>query len=446
MTRPLVPSTSLALFVLSALLACAEPSSPADTDAVTSDASSDGGGAPTTTASGTQGSTDPAGTDATLTGADTQAPGSSDGTDAGDTSGPGVDDTGEPPPPPSCYRGEGNPAITALASGTWLEVEGTVWLDHCACEDGFPEACGNGYCAGEFAYSGAAMSVCHDAVVMWGGGHNDYWGNEVYWLPLDTMQWERLTDPSDPGNGCTETYADGTPASRHTYDGLAFIDHAGRLFANGGAIACGEGGAGDGSLWTFDVGTRTWHDMDPTPTNFDSLDEIAGYFPFNFAADYDPNSGLVYLEANWGLYAYDFDANEITFVTNTTPDQGGVWSERTAVVVPDRRLMLSIGGGAVRAYDLEAGTLEVWQTTGPDAIVTGDAPGLAYDPSHDQVVGWSHGDVFRLDLDARTWAADGAPSPVGGAFDVYGRFAYSAVHDAFVAVADPEQNVAIYRN
>lgn len=373
---------------------------------------------------------------------------SSDSSGEPGTDGPGTDsglDTGDPPPPPDCYDGDGNPMITALAPGDWLAPSGTQWIDHCACEDGFPEACGPGYCAGEFAYSGGAFSSCYDAMIVWGGGHNDYWGNEVYWFKLETMQWERLTDPSPTAN-CVEVYPDGNPSSRHTYESLAVIDHAGRLFAAGGAIACDEGGSGDGSVWTFDLGTRTWHDMEPTLTNFDDIDEIAGSFPYNYASAYDPSTGLVYLEANHSVYAYDYDANTITWITSTDPADGGVWIERTAEIIPDRHLLISIGEGTIRAYDLSTGTLELWTTTGPSDIVDADAPGLAYDPSHGVLVGWENGDVFRLDLDTREWSADDRPWPVGGTWDVFGRFAYSAVHDAFVAIPDPEADVGIYKN
>ena len=438
MTKPSLP------LLLCSLVACGSPAAGDDDDhgSTTGDTASSttvadaSDSMPSTTMSASSTRADESGSESPATSA----------SDDGDTSTSDTGlDSGEPPPPPDCYEGDGNPTITALAPGEWLSPSGTEWIDHCACEDGFPDACGPGYCAGEFAYSGGTFSSCYDAMIVWGGGHNDYWGNEVYWFRLDTLQWERLTDPSPTAN-CVETYPDGNPSSRHTYESLAVIDHVGRLFATGGAIACDAGGSGDGTIWTFDLATRTWQDMQPTLTNFDDLAEIAAAFPFNYASAYDPSTGLVYLEANNSLYAYDYDMNTLSEICPTDPGDGGVWVERTAEVIPDRQLMISIGEGTVRAYDLSTGTLELWTTTGPSDIVDADGPGLAYDPSHDVLVGWENGDVFRLDLDTREWTADDSPWPVGGTYDVFGRFAYSPVHDAFVAIPDPEAGVGIYRN
>ena len=35
-------------------------------------------------------------------------------------------------------------------------------------------------------------------MVVWGGGHNDYGGNELYAFNLKTLAWEQLTTPSRP--------------------------------------------------------------------------------------------------------------------------------------------------------------------------------------------------------------------------------------------------------
>ncbi len=72
------------------------------------------------------------------------------------------------------------------------------------------------------AWSGAALDTNADRLLVWGGGHADYSGNEVYAFDLRTLRWTRLTEPSavDRSRG---HYADGNPRSRHTYDYIEFV-------------------------------------------------------------------------------------------------------------------------------------------------------------------------------------------------------------------------------
>src|SRR5688500_2675426 len=51
------------------------------------------------------------------------------------------------------------------------------------------------------AWSGGIYDTDRERLVVWGGGHNDYAGNEVYAFgPLNAAapKWQRLTDPSVP--------------------------------------------------------------------------------------------------------------------------------------------------------------------------------------------------------------------------------------------------------
>ena len=102
------------------------------------------------------------------------------------------------------------------------------------------------------AWNSAAFDTTRNRLVLWGGGHGDYLGNELYALELDTLSVRRLTDPALPlaDMSCPEALANGRqPNSRHTYDGLAYIEHADRLFAFGGSRSpCGFMSNG---TWTF---------------------------------------------------------------------------------------------------------------------------------------------------------------------------------------------------
>jgi hypothetical protein len=67
------------------------------------------------------------------------------------------------------------------------------------------------------AWGGAAADTLRNRLIVWGGGHSDYSGNEVYDLDLNTLTVNRLTDPSLPvASDCVESLNGTTPNSRHT--------------------------------------------------------------------------------------------------------------------------------------------------------------------------------------------------------------------------------------
>src|SRR6267142_6178478 len=71
------------------------------------------------------------------------------------------------------------------------------------------------------AWSGGIYDSDRDQFIIWGGGHTDYAGNEVYAFgPVTGLlpQWRRLTDPSAPAADNTPYAPDGRPVSRHTYN------------------------------------------------------------------------------------------------------------------------------------------------------------------------------------------------------------------------------------
>jgi len=76
------------------------------------------------------------------------------------------------------------------------------------------------------------------SMVIFGGGHNDYFGSDVHAFDLATREWQRISDgyvtgsPEDYGAGavyaCGE-YPDGSPLPPHTY-GYVQYDEAGNDF------------------------------------------------------------------------------------------------------------------------------------------------------------------------------------------------------------------------
>jgi hypothetical protein len=98
-----------------------------------------------------------------------------------------------------------------------------------------------------------------DAMLVWGGGHSDYAGNEVYAFDLRTQRWQRLTEPSVADRARAPTYPDGQPRARHTYNYLEYVPALERLLCFG-ASGPWPGGGGEFSreVLEFDVGERRW--------------------------------------------------------------------------------------------------------------------------------------------------------------------------------------------
>ena len=144
-------------------------------------------------------------------------------------------------------------------------------------------------------------------MIIWGGGHTDYNGNELYALDLNNLTLARLNNPSPPANGCVATGPDGNPNARHTYGGLAYITYTDKLFAFNGSLACSTGaGAAPPDSWTNDLATLQW-----TKQNYAGISpgSAAPGTEFGDTADYDPNSQLVFATDPTGIFSYNYATN-----------------------------------------------------------------------------------------------------------------------------------------
>lgn len=316
---------------------------------------------------------------------------------------------------------------------TWLAVPGTKLRDVQADPELYADLQGNGFWTIIAAWNGALLDTTRMRLVIWGGGHNDYYGNEVYAFDIGALAWERLTEPTVDWTNCGDPNPDGTANSRHTFNGLAYIEHADRMFATGGALNCLAGACGGEVTWEFDFDTRSWIDRMPDGAHATGCSDNAAY---------DPATGAVYFGDGAGLFAYSHDDNAWTQLN------GDYIYEMTSVVDTTRGQLVMVGGGQVWAYDLMGGdfTRQEWATTGGDAFIAAGGVGLAYDPVSDRIVGWSDGPVWVLDPDSRAWTrydVDGAPTPsING---TYGRWRYVPGVNAFVLVTDVDADVHFFK-
>src|SRR3989344_4660568 len=313
----------------------------------------------------------------------------------------------------------------------WYSIPNTRLRAVCAAENGFPEVFGTSGCGSiTSAWNSGAFDSTRNSLLLWGGGHNDYYGNELYALDLDDLTMQRLTNPglpSAPFSPCVEAIANGTqPNSRHTYDGIEYLGTTDRFFAFGGALACGEGYF-SGGTWTFNFSNNQWQRITPAVNPVAEAGVVTAY---------DSNSGKLFLHDRRGLYSYDGPTNSYALLSGNTFNNARNYHS-TGVIDTKRKKFVIFGNGDSWIIDINTGSsyaLQSLTTSGGSAIVNSFYPGLAYDPVSDRIVAWIGGNtVYSLNLDTNTWTPttySGGPTALANG--TYGRWNYSPSLNVFV--------------
>lgn len=337
-------------------------------------------------------------------------------------------------------------------------------------------------------YSGAIADTTANRLLIWGGGGNSYYGNELFSLNLDNnpVTLTRLSDPTVPSNfsnrvNCVESLPPGSsgnaPNSRSTFGGIVFLPGSDSLLSVGGSLACSNG-TGTRSTWTLPLSglpgaAPSWQQMDPTLQGT-GPGASGGNNLFGMIADFDPNSGLVFVSDSQALYTYNPVANSYNGIT---PLYG--FSTTSALfggIDPVRKLFVAIGncsegscssGNGVMVADISNPTAAIGQNWtvatladpncaeflagGSNPLTYGArAPGLTYDTVAQTFVGWPNegNSVYILTPDVanqrftcqkQTFSGGPPNSAHQGANSTngtYGRFRYFPGPDVFVLVND----------
>ncbi len=369
-----------------------------------------------------------------------------------DADGPG----GEDPVVTYCvFIGDKDHPLNQIQPGFWYAAPESKLYD----ERPDPMPSGNTQAVMK-AWSSAAFDTKRNRLIIWGGGHGDYAGNELYIFDVASLSWQRIWGPTpsdqiqDSSMGQQETYLDGNPVSRHTYDGLVYLPEPyDALWAQAGSRY--PFGYGTYATWLFSFKDLTWTQLSDCPESH-----------LGISSAYDPVSGHVFLKSLYQMYEYipsvsgALNDSYVKHIIN--PDGWTINHDNTtATVIPSRRLMIFIGGhpfgGDVYVshygiFDLESKEYSVPDFTGDVEIVTGDAPGVAYDSKNDRIVAYMGGTaVYVLNLDTWKWTRveahtsssedPGDASPTG----TYGRFQYIAEYDVFIVVNSVHSNVHFIR-
>ena len=334
--------------------------------------------------------------------------------------------------------------IEDLQPGQWYEVPNSHLEDVKASSTEFPWVAQGEQISGIMNdWCGAAYDTERDRLYVGpGGGHNGYYGNEVYGFDLNTFKWTRLTDPNPVSGECPD--ASKYPCAIHTYDGLEYIPPPVDRYMF-------HGGWGSPHTYLFDPDAKTWEVITSRAGSNDPTNQISAL---------NPNTNTVW--AGRGTLM-EFNATAKTWGTETEYDNGVRWGRQVLTCDPKRNLLVAVGHYAlsngseptVVTWDISGNTSPIravkMPTTGATEILAaGGQDGVVYDPVADKIVAWKGGpDVYMLDMDTKVWtkkaatnSVDPGPRNMNGTF---GRFRYSPKKNVHVVVSGVNKNVFLYR-
>ncbi len=391
---------------------------------------------------------------------------------AGNVSAVSAAQTATTPTPPSASPLDG------VAAGTWYRVPNSRVGD---IQFNWPSSIFWG--SGPPRYmteSSGAYDSARNRFLLWGGGHNDYAGNEIYAFDLNTLAWRRETEPAlytDPKSTVEAAgyYPDANgdvdlqqPRSRHTYDSLQYVPPLDSLCAFG--MMAGYP-ASKGAFHTdcFNFSTRRWDRKADIPSAGQSLVAMSAYDPLTRHAFYLRGAG----------YLAEFDPIANTW-TRRSDNDAGYFYDATAIIDTKRHRFVAMGMNQLIYYDLNtSGQLTQQRVadrlTGATDILKARRPGFAYDAVNDVYVLWSgefgsskNDGVIDVSLppenvyviDPDTWVAK-AVVPAPGNMDkprspfalvngfsnsTFGRFAYLPAKNLFMLVNNrTDEDVFFYK-
>lgn len=255
------------------------------------------------------------------------------------------------------------------------------------------------------AWGGGAYDTTRDRLLIYGGGHTDYAGNEVYAFDLASGYWQRLTAPSADigGDYRTGRYPDGNPRAVHTYNTLAYLPSVDRLMLFGMAGPY-PAGAELNNTWALDLTATppSWSERAPVP--------VPGYGTGGVPV-FDSVTGRVWYHGHAASHLAEYDPGTNTWTRYPTSSTA-LEIYGTAALDPTRRKMILVGGyGGARTlvlWDLNAPQSPPTRpsTAGATALETASAVGFVFDPQGNRFLGWNGGTtVYALTPDTATWTA-----------------------------------------
>jgi len=294
------------------------------------------------------------------------------------------------------------------------------------------------------AWGSGAYDTKRDRLIVWGGGHQDYGGNELYAFDVNALQWQRLTEPSTSITGDTDYYPDGLPTTRHTYDFTDYLPGVDRFCTAGGAAVWGSGAGRTPQIDCYSFGNVRW--------------ENYGTVPFSETGA----GGVSAVDAQGNLWSHgtgDQNNHLAKFdpQTNTRTEyvsDGALAIRYVATIDTVQNKMYAIGIGELLVWDLNNpnSPRQVLSTSGATEIQNATYAGIAYHTPSGKIVAWAGGaSMYWFDPNTRVWtretpaAGNTVVAPSAESNGTFGRFRYVPSKDVFIVANQTDNNVFFYK-
>ena len=294
-------------------------------------------------------------------------------------------------------------------------------------------------------------------LVVWGGGHKGYYGNEVIVFSLDTQKWELASSPvTDPV--CDYTYdelQDGSPCSMHTYDYVDYHPGSNSFVLLGSASPHDKGTGGKSFPHMFSFDSNTWR-----RGNTHTMGDLTGA-----SSAYDPKRDVFWLIPAYNKYLSKFDPNANGGAGQWTKySQFNIEIDAVTAVDPDHDLLVTagnLGTNGIFVHDLsnpDADGIRV-TTSGDKTMENSKAFGFEWDPTSKKFVSWSGGtSLYTLTPPSGDWkteawvwdkitpASDNSVNPgAPNSNNTYSRFRYVPSLNAFIVINGVDKPVYMFK-
>ena len=157
-----------------------------------------------------------------------------------------------------------------ISPGHWYRVANSDLEQKNPCPSDNCSWSSSGFKGIMLAWSGGAFDTSRDRLLIFGGGHGDYSGNDAYAFDVDTREWVVLREPSANVGGTESSglYPDGTPRSRHTYNSLEYSPELDSMLVVGAPGTAPQSTTGDSMVHLLSMdGSPQWSRAQNVPAN-----------------------------------------------------------------------------------------------------------------------------------------------------------------------------------
>ena len=266
------------------------------------------------------------------------------------------------------------------------------------------------------AWGGAAPG--ERCLLLSGGGHGDYGGNELYCWDAFYASWRRINNPSIVAGGDATTYGDGRPRPPHTYGCL--VHTPGQLWQ------CSQAGpypSGDsfGTVFRYDLSDQQWTNVGNYPGG--ASGGLESY------AVYSPLRGLIYFTTTFGhVFSINVATGARSLVYQDNFASGANFGCTLTLWDSIGALIYRASNGAVSVINVDNFAAGWTQLTVSGTLGISVSPGFVWHEPSKKVICWGHStgreNLFRLAPPTTTpavfadilgtWTATSF-SPAGGA-------------------------------